>query len=768
MRSLLSNVVFSSTLAVSLSGLGATAAPSTGNNYTAADIPRLVDQKLSQMTFLEKLAQTRNYGGILWSDLNYDRTGFEEFNLGNGGGSISFGDRSIPAYRATEILSGLIEGLLDDKKHGRLGIPVINVADSVNGITLANGTLFPASISMGQSWNIELFSEVVNVISVENRAIGIHWVLSPELDLAREPRYGRVGEMYGEDSYHVGQYGIAYVDHMQSADKNGFVRVATCIKHWIYGSGLGGINEAPIPGGLNDFWNVYITPYLAVLQNSNPLSLMPSYSSYDHVPMHSNVELTRDVIRDTLGFDGVIISDWAGITQLHTTQLTAVDMEVAGMKAINITIDHEIGPPALSGMEALTEMSSNDDLVNKVTDAARRMLYLKYITRTFEEPTPDLSKINSTLRKKDHMNINLKMTRESMVLLKNDGILPLSKDALTKVAVIGPMGDVINPGHYAGSDYKFGSTILDGVRKISEDVTYSMGCFRTNYTNFEKMKAEAVTAAKEAKVAILTLGAASVNLDSNKYDRTDGEGYDHADLDFPGPQVDLLEAIVETGTPVVVIASGGQVFTMEYAAENAGAIIHLFLQGELGGDVVAEILSGETNPSGKLSVSIPRLSSAVPVYYNYLPMERKVPAQMDFDWQFPLINRTARYPFGFGLSYTTFSISEVNVSQDAAVDGEITVSAVLKNTGDRTGKEVVQVYFSQAYPAIERPVKNLIRFSKVELKSGASETVSFKIPVSELGYYVNGQRRVDADTYTFFVGSSSDDADLTTAAVTVK
>ncbi|KAH7002514.1 putative periplasmic beta-glucosidase precursor [Ilyonectria destructans] len=453
--------------------------------------------------------------------------------------------------------------------------------------------------------------------------------------------------------------------------------------------------------GRNDFWNVYITPYLAVLKSSKPLSLMASYSSYDHVPMHSNVELTRDVIRDTLGFDGVIISDWAGITSLHTTQLTAVDMEV--------------------------------------TEAARRMLYLKYITRTFEEPIPDLSKINSTLRKKDHMNTNLKMTRESIVLLKNDGILPLSKDALTKVAVIGPMGDVINPGHYAGSDYKFGSTILDGVRKISEEVTFSMGCYRTNDTNFEKMKAEAVTAAKEAKVVILTLGAASVNLDSDKYDRTDGEGYDHADLDFPGPQVDLLEAIVETGTPVVVIASEGQVFTMEFAAENAGAIIHLFLQGQLGGDVVAEILSGETNPSGKLSFSIPRLSSAVSVYYNYLPMD-----------------------------YTTFSFSDVNVSEDVAVDGEIAISAALKNTGDRTGKEAVQVYFSQAYPAIERPVKNLIRFSKVKLNSSASETVLFKIPVSELGYYVNGQRRVDADTYTFFVGSSSDDADLTTVAVTVK
>ncbi|KAF7548042.1 hypothetical protein G7Z17_g7307 [Cylindrodendrum hubeiense] len=753
-------------LASTLASSRVMAVPLNGTNSTAADIPRRVKEILSNMTFLEKLAQTRNYGGQLQADLSYDRDAFETFNLGNGGGSISFGTRGLPAYRATEIISSLIEELLEKDKHG---IPIINVADSVNGITLGNGTLFPASISMGQSWNIDLFSKAVDVMSAENRAIGIHWVLSPELDLAREPRYGRVGEMYGEDWYHVSEFGTAYVDHMQAKDEKGFVRVATCMKHWVYGSGLAGINEAPIPGGLNDFWNVYAAPYIAVFKNSDPLSLMPSYSSYDHVPMHSDVQLTRDVIREDLKFDGLIISDWAGITQLHTTQFTASDMEVAGIQSLNITIDHEIGPPAYSGMEALTNLSSNQAIADRVTEAARRMLYLKFITRTFEQPVPDLTKVNSTLRSDTHQEVNLNMTRESMVLLKNDGILPLSESAREHIAVIGPMADVINPGHYAGSDYTFGSTILDGVRKIAGEVSHAKGCYRTNYTNFEELRDEAIAAAKDSKVAILALGAASVTLDSkNPYDRTDGEGYDHADLDFPGPQVDLLKAIVETGTPVIVVASGGQVFTMEYAAANASAIVHTWLQGELGGEVLAEILTGETNPSAKLSVSIPRLSSAIPIYYNYLPMERKVPAQMDYDWQFPLINRVARYPFGFGLSYTTFSVSDIDVAnKDISIGDHVALSLVLTNTGDRKGKEVVQVYFRQAYPAIERPVKNLVRFSKVELDSGESTTIDFTIPVSELGYYVNGERRVDPDTYSFFVGTSSDDDDLSTLTVTV-
>ncbi|KAL2677154.1 hypothetical protein Neosp_010922 [[Neocosmospora] mangrovei] len=717
------------------------------------------------MTFLEKLAQTRNYGGLLDPSYSFDEKAVDSFNQGNGGGSISYGHRGNQAYRASEVMHGIISDLLDRDRHS---IPVINVADSVNGITLANGTLFPATLSMGQSWNIDLCSKVVQAISIENRAVGIHWVLSPELDLAREHRYGRVGEMYGEDIYHVGQFGISFVQNMQNMDKDGFVRVAATVKHWVYGSGTAGINEAPIPGGLNDFWNIHIAPYLAVFEATEPLSIMPAYSSYDQIPMHSNELLTREVLRDVLGFEGVMISDWAGITQLYTTQFTAKDIKEAGIQALGITVDHELGPPDYSGMEALSRLSQDPQVVEQVTEAARRMLLLKFRTKTFDEPIPDLAKINSTLRTKDHLATNLEITRESIVLLKNKGILPLSDSLRESIAVIGPMGDVINPSHYAGSDYTFGTPILDGVRNIADHVTFTRGCYRTNYTNFESMRDEAVVAAKNANVAILALGSASVTLDStNPHDRTDGEGYDHADLDFPGPQVELLQAIVETGTPVVVILSGGQVFTMEYAAANASAILHTFLQGEYTGDVVGEILAGETNPSGKLSVSIPKTSYTLPAYYNHLPMERKSPAQGDADWQYPRINRTARYPFGFGLSYTSFSVSDVSASEETGLDGSISVSAGVTNTGDAKGKEVLQLYFRQYHPAIERPVKNLIRFTKIELDMGESKTVKFSIPVAELGYYVNGRKRVDTDTYGFFIGSSSADEHQIAFNVTV-
>ncbi|OBT61316.1 hypothetical protein VE03_09521 [Pseudogymnoascus sp. 23342-1-I1] len=720
---------------------------------------------LSRMTFLEQLAQTRNVGGILGLDASFDNTTVYSFNNGQGGGSISFGNYQNPAYLAAAALENVI---LQFQKNDRLHVPLINVADSVNGVTLLNTTLFPATLSMGQSWNIDLYGKVVQAMSKESHAVGIHWVLSPELDLAREPRYGRVGEMYGEDRYHVARFGVAYVKNMQDTDSQGFSRVATTIKHWVYGSSLGGINEARILGGMNDFYNVHSYPYMAVFEEANPMALMPSYSSYDDVPMTTNIQYTKNFIRNLVKFDGVIISDYAAISQVLSTQHTAKNIQDAGLKSLAATVDHELGPPDQSGMEALSTLSKNPTVVKAVREAARRVLTLKFLTKTFDNPIPDLKKLNSSLRTADAMQTNLDITRESIVLLKNDGILPLKSSLLSKVAVIGPMADIINPGSYAASDYYTGSTILSGIKKISSDVTFSRGCFRNNDTNFATMKAEAVANAKSAGLAVVALGSVAQIVDTNANDRTDGEGFDHADLDFPGPQNELLKAIVETGTPVVLIVSGGQAFSMEYAANATNAIVHTFLQGELSGDVLAEIITGKTNPSGKLTVSIPRLSSAVPIYYNYINSDRKqVGWQVYTDYQSPVLDRLALYPFGHGLSYTKFDISGVTVTNHTSTHGSITIKANIKNTGSVHGKEVVQVYFKQFAPDIERPVKNLIRFTKVDLNPGASTTVNFSIPVNDLSYYINGVKQVDADQYTIFVGSSSDDADLVATKIVV-
>lgn len=547
---------------------------------------------------------------------------------------------------------------------------------------------------------------------------------------------------------------------MQAPDANGTLRVATTIKHFIYGSSTAGINLAPMVGGINDFYNIYSVPFRAVIKEANPAALMPSYSSYDGVPMTSNVAYTNLFLRDELGWDGVATSDDSAISFLHDLHKTAKDIQTAGIQALEASIGHEIG--GTSSFGTLATLGNDPRVASLVKTAARRMLTLKFKTGLFENPLPDLAQINGKVRSPAHLPLNLNISKESMVLLKNDGILPIKTtgNLLSKVAVIGPLATYINAGSYAADDYLIGSTVLRGIEGIAKDVTFSRGCFVNNDTNVDAMIADAVKTAEAAELVVLVLRSSSSNIDNIGDVRTDGKFYDHADLGFPGPQLQLHKAIAATGVPIIVIISGGQAFEMEYAAANSNVIIHTFLQGDLGGEAVASLITGATNPSGKLTVSIPKYSGATPIYYNYLLTNRKAGICTPTDWQWPVLNSTARYPFGFGLSYTTFSYSNVQVSNYTSTSGNIVVSTTVKNTGSVAGQEVVQVYFGQAFPVIERPIKNLIRFTKINLEPGASQQVSFTITVEELGYYVNGKKHVDADTYTFWVGSSSVDADL--------
>jgi beta-glucosidase len=553
---------------------------------------------------------------------------------------------------------------------------------------------------------------------------------------------------------------------MQAEQANGTMRVAATVKHFIYGSSEGGVNIAPMAGGINDFYNIYSVPFRAVIKEANPASLMPAYAAYDGVPAHGSTQYTHDFLRGELGFQGVVTSDFVGISDLHEAHAVCDSITAAGLLAMQVGIDHEIGVPAeRAGFQMLSTLADDPEVQALVKQAAGRILTMKMLTGTFDQPTPDLSKINSTVRTPEHQALNLNVSKETMVLLKNDGLLPIAvgSDLLSNVAVIGPLAQFISDGSYAATDFITGSTILRGIQSIAKTATYSVGCTINDAAASAAQISAAVSVAQAAKLAVVVVGSSSSNL-PGVY-RTDGEGIDHALLDFPAPQNDMLAAIVATGVPVLVVVSGGQAFEMDYAAENANALIHTFLQGEEGGNALASIITGETNPSGKLSVSIPHLSSEIPIFYNNLPTAHKL-GWPYYDWQYPLNQRTARYPFGYGLSYTSFSFSGVSVAT-ASTTGSISVSATITNSGAVKGKEVVQVYYGQAFARIERPYKNLIRFDKIELEAGASQTVSFDIPVEEMGYYVNGKKFVDAGTYYVWVGSSSAAVDLVMTTIVV-
>lgn len=673
----------------------------------------------------------------------------------------------------------------------RLGIPYIIIADSVNGLWFSGGTLFPGTISMASSWNLPLYEQVAVAMRDENVAVGVNWVLSPEVDIISDPRNGRNGEMYGEDNYLVGEFATSYIKAMQERDENGWVRVATTIKHFVYGAGSGGVNRASMYGGINHILNDLAPPYRKAIKEAQPLSLMASYSTVDGVPSSINRHLLQDVLRGTLGFKGLIMSDANAIEYLFTESRVASSREDAAVKALTAGLEHELHPGGRGLFADLRDpqYEAELDVVSLVDESVRAFLEIKFATGMFDRPLPSFENMKATLRSKRHLELNRNITRESLVMLKNDGLLPLDRDKIgdgTKVAVIGPYADIINAGNYAPadpSDRRYGDSIrLSFEKELGLDnVIYAKGTstilpsYGDDGSADEQAIAEAVEAAKAAGLAVVVLGSGYGNFDLKfiNNERTDTEGYAHADLGFPGKQQQLLDAVLDTGVPVVLVMNAGQVFVLNNSTmSRCRAVFHAWLAGEYTGAAVVETLLGDVNPSGKLTVTIPQHNGAFPVAYDFLPSDGVggFGSAVEYDWHWPQLTRKAPLAFGFGMSYTTFHMSDAEVSlRSCGRNGSrrVSVSVTLANTGGMAGKEVVQLYYRPDYTVIEFPVMKLIRFEKVELAPGESKRVDLAVAVQDLGYFVDGEWNVDGGEYSFWVGSSSRGEDLALLNVTI-
>lgn len=564
---------------------------------------------------------------------------------------------------------------------------------------------------------------------------------------------------------------------MQKKDENGYMKVATTIKHFVYGSPTGGINTASQNGGLNHLFNDLILPFVTVIKNSQPASIMISYASIDREPMSANRFMMQTILRENLGFDGVLMSDAEAILHLYTQSKVAKSLEDAALRALKAGLQLELSPAQPAAFPTLLSSINSTLVRERIDDAVLKILVIKFQTGVFDEGLPQVTDAKAILRSDAHLAINHNMSRESIVLLQNDGILPLRKSnngSWPKTAVIGPFANIINPGSYApnnSTDRSFGKSLY-------QSMVTAFGYDRVSYTqgvdiignDTSGIKA-AVQAAKEAELAVLMLGSLSVITADPLFDkRTDGEFFAQADLGFPGRQQDLLNEILSTGVPTVLILSGGQAFVLNDQTLQSNAILHSFLGGEYTADSLLEILTGDVNPSGKLTISMPQSTGAIPIYYNYLPSDNQggpgVFALGNFStaWQFPELPRTPpTMAFGYGLSYTTFECSNAQISSGDSV--QVTVD--VQNTGNVAGKEVVQLYFRPELSVIEFPVKKLIRFEKVELAPGESITVNFTVPAWDLGYYRNMEWEVETGAYNFWVGSSSLDHDLISLNTTV-
>ncbi|KAK6218629.1 periplasmic beta-glucosidase [Colletotrichum tabaci] len=773
-----------------LAGLAAAVSPSNGSAHLDSSLTpgERADSLLRLMTWEEKVGQLggiRRLAETAGGKVSYNETSFEEIRKTQNG-QIGFG---APQNYAHDLLPIANRVRSEQINNTRLGIPYITIADSVNGLMISGGTMFPGAISMGSTWNIPLYEQVIAAIREENIAMGTHWVLSPEVDLAKDPRNGRNGEMFGEDPYLVGEFAAHYINTMQEKDANGFVKVATTIKHWVYGSSSGGVNTASIQGGLNHILNDMGAPYVKAIRESNPLSLMVSYASVDQVPMSMNRYLNKKILRDLLGFKGLIMSDAGSIRNMYTQAKVATSFQDAGLKAIRGGLEHELSPRPPSVFPTLINSVNDSEVAGLIDDSVRAILEIKFATGMFDLPLPSIENLNATLRNEKHLEVNRNISREAIVLLQNDGTLPLQQSSTSRVALLGPYADVLNTGQYAAnnaSDPSYGSTFRRSLERQlgAENVKFVAGVDILSSNDSSGID-EAVSVAKEVGLAVMVLGSGWGSFD-NSYEslhRTDGEGFSHPDLGFPGLQQRLLDAVLDAGVPTILVLSGGQTFLLNDSTKRSKAILHTWLAGEFTADSLVEILFGAVNPSGKLTITFPEAEGAFPVAYDYFPSDDEggFGAATEYDWHLPELTRYAPIRFGFGLSYTTFDISSTslrcrtnsnNSSSSRTADacsenGQVTVTATVANTGSVAGKEVVQLYFRPEYTQIEFPVMKLIRFEKIDVAAGESKQVDLTVPFQELGYFIDGEWTVEKGLYNFWVGSSSRDEDLQSLKATL-
>ena len=740
-----------------------------------------VQDLLSRMTLDEKIAQIGSISGRPeGSDKNY--LGFIESGLVKHGiGQISAPARStgLPAKELAEYTNTVQKYLAEQT---RLGIPAIIHEECINGMRARGTTVFPQAIGLASTWEPELVEKMTEIIRLQMRSTGFHQALSPVLDIARDPRWGRTEESYGEDPYLDSRMAVAFVKGLQGDDISKGV-VAT-VKHFVgHGYSEGGMNCAPanIPPRL--LREVYLYPFEQAVKEAGVLSLMNAYHEIDGVPCAASEELLTKILREEWGFDGIVVSDYYAIRQLMTYHNIAADGGEAAGLALNAGIDVELpdfdcyaGPLK----EDVKKGNISEELINT---AVERVLKMKFRLGLFENPYVDPDAAPATWDTPEQRKFSRELARKSIVLLKNDsGVLPLKKGVRT-IAVIGPSAD--SQRNLLG-DYSFGAnygyrmrrdpdtnemvvewydedyhhdhvisnkivSILEGIKsKLGSDtkVLYEKGCEVTG-TNEDSI-GKAVAAVKDADVAVVAVGGRSGLL--NEY--TSGEMRDRAELGFPGVQEKLVEAACETGTPVVLVLVNGRPYTLKRLLDKVAAVVEVWLPGEEGGNAVADVLFGDFTPGGRLPMSFPEKEGQIPVYYAHKPSGGRSSSWEDY------VDGSSKplFPFGYGLSYTTFEYNNLRIiPEKTSMDGEVTVKIDVKNTGETAGNEVVQLYINDVIATVPRPVKELKAFKRINIQPEETKTVELKVKVESLSFYnLDMKRVVEPGMFKVMIGSSSD------------
>lgn len=665
----------------------------------------------------------------------------------------------------------------------RLGIPAIQVdLGGIHGQLAYDATIFPQSIGQGSTWNTDLIKEMASVMAREAKLTGCDQFFAPLFDVARDPRYGRVEECFGEDPYHVAEIGKAFTIGLQgdpeiTKERIPENKIISTAKHYVaYSTPIAGVNIAPVEVGPRDLRDIHLYPFEKAVKEANVYSIMPAYNEVNGIPVHANETLLKDVLRKEYGFTGYVFADYGAVNMLQTRHKITADKAETAVTALRAGVDQEGNNYAYSELINLSKQDKEIALL--VDEAVTNMLTVKFKAGLFDQPYKASDNIADMVNTKESRKLSRQIAEESIILLKNeDSLLPLDLSEIKSIAVIGPNADQVQYGDYSiTKDNSTGVTILDGIKRITREkavVNYAKGC---GITDLDKSGfKEAVDAAKKSDVVILVIGGTSMSLagtgwgelaDQGAYP-TSGEGYDRSELTPPGVQQELIRELHKTGKPVVLVMVHGRAYCISWEKENIPAILEAWYPGSEGGNAVAHILFGEVNPSGKLTVSVPQSEGHIPVFYNYKPTGRGyyhrpgTPEKPGRDYVFA--STDPLFPFGYGLSYTEFEYSDLSIKQKRlSPDGNVELSVSVKNRGKMEGKEVVQVYINDKVSSVTTPVKVLKGFRKVNIKPNETVTVYFTIPCSELGIWDKNMKYVvEPGDFDIMIGASAEDIRLT-------
>jgi len=730
-----------------------------------------LDDIMKRMTLEEKVAQMTQFVGLNYiTDADRNMTAEEILN--------SDSRASYPGLLKRDIAKMVSDGKIGSFLHvltlkeanrlqelaqkSRLKIPLLIGIDAIHGNGMVSGTtVYPSPISLASTFDEKIAYQIGKETAIEVRAFGSHWSFTPNIDVLRDPRWGRVGETFGEDPYLVGNFGVEMIKGLQSDDFSGYDHVIACAKHFAAGSEpVNGLNVSPMDISERTLREIYLKPFKRAV-DAGVYSVMAAHNEINGIPSHMHKELLTSVMRDEFKFDGFYVSDWLDINRISSLHRIAKDFKEAIFFAVDAGMDLNMhGPNFLENVVKLVEEGKLSQ--ERIDFSARKILYAKFKLGLFENPFVDPNEIENKVFTEQHKETALNAARKSIVLLKNDGILPMSKNRGKKILVTGPNANnhsVLGDWVWAQPEENV-TTIYEGINSLGSSKGFNIDFYDSNEdirSISENDIKRTVNYARNYDQIVVVVGDNSQrNLKSK---RTAGENMGRANLNLAGKQLQLVKKLNEINKNVIVIYVNGKPIAEPWIDKNISGIIESWESGSMAGNAVADVLFGDFNPGGKLPLTFPRSVGQLQMIYNHKP------SQYFHKYAFEKV--TPLYPFGHGLSYSNFIYSDFIV--DGISDDKVSLSVKIKNDSKYDGEEVVQLYFRDSYSSVTRPVKELIRYKRVFVKSGETISVNFDLEIKELAFYdINMNYCVEEGEFEFMIGGSSENNELISDTVNIE